>query len=91
MFAGANECSPIKTNSAYNSVNEKIKPKQLLEVIKDPKSYLFALMQGSCVLGVGVVGSFLPTFISSFGFSTGKSSLSSFSLSLYTSTSMDWA
>jgi hypothetical protein len=41
------------------------------ELLKDPKSHLLAIGQGACVLGIGVVGSFMPTFISGFGFSAG--------------------
>ncbi|KFZ15697.1 hypothetical protein V502_05440 [Pseudogymnoascus sp. VKM F-4520 (FW-2644)] len=55
--------------ASYNTAHEKVKPAQFLEVIKDPKSWLFALSQGACVMGVSVVGSFLPSFISTFGFS----------------------
>ncbi|KFY91883.1 hypothetical protein V500_04415 [Pseudogymnoascus sp. VKM F-4518 (FW-2643)] len=55
--------------ASYNSAHEKVKPAQFLEVIKDPKSWLFAFSQGACVMGVSVVGSFLPSFISTFGFS----------------------
>jgi hypothetical protein len=57
--------------TAYNTAHEGVKPKQLLELLKDPKSHLLAIAQGACVLGVGVVGSFMPTFISGFGFSAG--------------------
>ncbi|EXJ68015.1 uncharacterized protein A1O5_08630 [Cladophialophora psammophila CBS 110553] len=55
--------------TSYNFARERIKAKQLLEVLRDPKSYLFAIAQGACVLGVSVVGSFLPSFIAGFGFS----------------------
>lgn len=46
--------------------------KDLLSVVKDVKSYFFAFVQVAAVLGTSVVGSFLPTFIHGFGFSTGK-------------------
>ncbi|KAK5381971.1 hypothetical protein LTR20_007951 [Exophiala xenobiotica] len=58
-----------KRFASYNTAHEGVKPKQLLELLKDPKSHLLAISQGACVLGVGVVGSFMPTFISGFGFS----------------------
>jgi hypothetical protein len=59
-------------NIAYNAEGDKFKTKQLLAVIKDVKTYFFSFIQSAAVLGVSVVGSFLPTFIHDFGFSPGK-------------------
>ncbi|KAL2436723.1 High-affinity nicotinic acid transporter [Exophiala dermatitidis] len=54
--------------AAYNIEREKFRPRQLLAVVKDIKTYFFGFVQGAAVLGVSVVGSFLPTFIHDFGF-----------------------
>ena len=37
--------------------------------MKDPKTWLFAFMNGGIGLAVGAIGSFLPTFIEEFGYS----------------------
>ena len=60
-------CS-TKTSTAYNTEGAKVQYSQLLATFKDPKTYLFAICQSASVLGVGVVGSFLPIFIHDFGF-----------------------
>ncbi|KAH8697045.1 retrograde regulation protein 2 [Talaromyces proteolyticus] len=55
--------------STYNTAGEKIQFGQIVATFKDPKTYLFGMCQGASVLGVSVVGSFLPTFIVNLGFS----------------------
>lgn len=57
------------TISAYNQRGAKVEWKQLLATAKDPKTYMYAMCQSASVLGVGVVGSFLPIFINDFGYS----------------------
>jgi hypothetical protein len=57
------------TNIAYNVDGAKVEYSQLWATVKDSKTYLFAICQMASVLGVGVIGNFLPTFISAFGFS----------------------
>ncbi|KAJ9612957.1 hypothetical protein H2200_002898 [Cladophialophora chaetospira] len=53
----------------YNNEAERFHPSQLLAVFKDVRTYFFFFIHGTAVLGVSVVGSFLPTFIRGFGFS----------------------
>lgn len=57
---------------AYNAEGDKFRVKELLAVVKDVKTYFFSFIQSAAVLGVSVVGGFLPTFIHDFGFSPGK-------------------
>ncbi|KIX06606.1 uncharacterized protein Z518_04582 [Rhinocladiella mackenziei CBS 650.93] len=59
----------VERFASYNTVGEKVQTKQLIAVLKDPKSYFYANQQGASVLGISVVGSFLPSFIKDFGFS----------------------
>lgn len=57
---------------AFNIEREKFKFRSLLAVLSDVKTYFFGFIQGAAVLSVSVVGSFLPTFIKGFNFSTGR-------------------
>jgi hypothetical protein len=49
--------------------SEKIIWPQIWTAFKDPKSYLTATIYGALCLGIASITSFLPTFISEFGFS----------------------
>ena len=51
-----------------NTANAKIVPRQILIGIKDPKSYLGALVIAAPALGITAFAIFLPTFIKEFGF-----------------------
>lgn len=59
----------LMPKTAYNTKGAKIQYHQLWATVRDPKTYLFAICQMASVLGVGVIGNFLPTLISGFGFS----------------------
>ena len=47
-------------------------PSQILVALKDPKSWVYALIQACIATGVGTVGVFLPTFVKAFGYSACK-------------------
>jgi hypothetical protein len=57
--------------TAYNTVGAKVNARQFLTVLKDPKCWLFALINAGVATGIASVGLFLPTFVQEFGFSRG--------------------
>ncbi|RFU26054.1 hypothetical protein B7463_g10286, partial [Scytalidium lignicola] len=65
----------IQLAVTYNTPGFKVHPKQVLVAMKDPKTWMFAIMNGGIGLSVGSVGSFLPTFINEFGYSTLRTQL----------------
>lgn len=68
LFKIYNQRRGTNYGAAYNTEGEKIRLSQIVATFKDPKTYLFGLCQGASVLGISVVGSFLPTFIVNLGF-----------------------
>ena len=56
----------------YNVQGAKISTKQIWIALKDPKFWLFSTANGGLGLALSSVGTFLPTFISDFGYSTRK-------------------
>lgn len=58
---------------AFNTLGTGIRWSQVLAALRDPKSWAFVFMQFGVATGIGTIGSFLPTFIRGFGFSTCES------------------
>ncbi|OQU96307.1 hypothetical protein CLAIMM_02409 [Cladophialophora immunda] len=75
LFTEEEIASAAERSAAYNTEGAKVQPAQLWRTLRDPKTYLFAVCQSASVLGVGVVGSFLPIFIHDFGFSALRTQL----------------
>lgn len=69
----ANGERPADNVAVYNNEEEKFHFSRMFAVFKDIRTYLFFFIHGTAVLGVSVVGSFLPTFIRGFGYSPRKS------------------
>ncbi|KAH8699107.1 major facilitator superfamily domain-containing protein [Talaromyces proteolyticus] len=61
--------------ASYNQNDAKFQPRQLLDAMMDVKTWAFGLVQGANVLGLAVVGNFLPTFINGFGFNAVQTQL----------------
>lgn len=57
-------------NPAYNTENAKVSFKQIWACFIDPKSYAWAILNGTTGLCLSSVGVFLPTFVKDFGYST---------------------
>jgi cyanate permease len=58
-----------RTIASNNTPHEKVKLSQVLVTFRDPKVYFMGTIYGVLCLGLASVTSFLPTFISEFGFS----------------------
>ncbi|OKL55471.1 hypothetical protein UA08_09207 [Talaromyces atroroseus] len=71
LFRRHNEREMIlqRCKTARNEPGSKAKSVQVWLAIKDPKSWLQALVVGAVCLNVAAFGTFLPTFIQLFGFS----------------------
>ncbi|KIX04968.1 uncharacterized protein Z518_05840 [Rhinocladiella mackenziei CBS 650.93] len=65
----------VQRMRSYNTVGAKVNLKQIWSVLKDPKCWLFVLINAGVALGIGSVGLFLPTFVKEFGFDTEKTLL----------------
>lgn len=67
--------SVLTRRTAKNSPDAKPKAFQAVWALKDPQAWLGALVVAAPCLNVAAFGTFLPTFISEFGFSPRKSLL----------------
>lgn len=56
----------------YNTLGAKVDLWKILTTLKDPKSWLFALVNAGVALGIASVGNFLPSIVRSFGYSPGR-------------------
>ncbi|KIY01719.1 uncharacterized protein Z520_01857 [Fonsecaea multimorphosa CBS 102226] len=53
----------------YNEPNAKIKPKQILDIFKDRRTYLYIILYSCLNLSLACFGSFLPVILRTFGYS----------------------
>ncbi|KAH8820252.1 major facilitator superfamily domain-containing protein [Xylogone sp. PMI_703] len=68
-FTNAEIDLALQRMAESNSVtDEKLQFSQIIVAFKDPKSYFTAVIYGALCLGIASITSFLPTFISQFGF-----------------------
>jgi MFS family permease len=58
-----------RTIASNNTPHERVQFSQVLASFRDPKIYFTGMIYGTLCLGLASVSSFLPTFISEFGFS----------------------
>ncbi|KIY00304.1 uncharacterized protein Z520_03989 [Fonsecaea multimorphosa CBS 102226] len=65
----------IERSKDYNTTGANIDMWQVWACFKDPKSWMFAIINAGVALGIASVGNFLPTFVKSFGYSADKAQL----------------
>jgi hypothetical protein len=59
----------VLINLGWNTRGAKVSWPQVLDCLKDPKSYAFAMLNATSGLCLSSIGVFLPTFIRDFGYS----------------------
>ncbi|KAH8808685.1 major facilitator superfamily domain-containing protein [Xylogone sp. PMI_703] len=69
LFSPAEIDLAIVRSASYNTPGSKLEVKQIWAALKDPKSWAFVWIAAGASLGISSIGLFLPTFISSFGYS----------------------
>ncbi|KAH0843473.1 hypothetical protein FOPE_08711 [Fonsecaea pedrosoi] len=75
LFSEAELKLAIERSKDYNTTGANIDVRQIWATFKDPKSYMFAIINAGVALGIASVGNFLPTFVKSFGYSADKAQL----------------